>query len=563
MAFHTAHMLDFTNRKPPPPAFSLDRKDHLRRSQMRRREWRTVLMLPLAILAVAVFIHFAVQKTNSFGTVSAHRPLAPGDQLQPMAKPVLDLAPALPDPGQISAAAPAAAKLLASAILPDAVNATDPLALAYAKAELAADAVSPPIPQRLGASDLLLGSVRSGTPVSLTGQLVDIHEGAPGSFRRLLLSLDHGQWAIALSDADQPLTIGDQVQAVGRFLGFDRLPVVGGAQERVPLIVARVVVPVEAPAPTDPKLLPEWSRGGVFQMPENLFADLDDERTYIESRPYYYLLNQVRLEASTPGVFEHPYDLNKHGDDVHQAPDTFRDQMMKVRGVVYRAWEDPDVAQDKPFGISRVVRALIYRNDFGPITETIDGVAIRRDRLVERLFEVAMVTDQPVPQVGQDIIATGHFLKFHAIPVKADAYRDRVHGVERQSGNAYTYFLVTGPYQIIPPADSYSFSGLEIAIVSLILGTMGVFWFLSRKERTAADVVQGQVRRIRTSRQVLLGRKVAGGPVAGAAALPPVAPRSDAPATPQAAADLPPPPADAPVDPPADAPRPSSPDIPS
>jgi len=544
MAFHTAHMLDFTNRKPPPKPFSLDRKDHLRRSQMRRREWRTALMLPLAVLAVAVFIHFAIQKTNSFGSVSTHQPLTAGAQLQPMSRPVLDQAPALPDPGRIAAAAPAAAKLLAAGILPDAVSATDPLALAYVQAELAADVASPPIPQRLSASDLLLGSVRSGTPLSLSGQLVDIHEGAAGSFRRLLLSLDHDQWAIALSDANQQLTIGDQVQAVGRFLGFDQLPAAGGAAQRVPLMMARVVMPLEAPAATDPRLLPEWSRGGTFVMPENLFTDLDDERTYIESRPYYYLLNQVRLEATTPGVFEHPYDLNKHGDDVHQAPDTFRDQIMKVRGVVYRAWEDPDVALDKPFGISRVVRALIYRNDFGPITETIDGVAIRRDRLVERLFEVAMVTDQPVPQVGQDIIATGHFLKFHAIPVKADAYRDRVHGVDRQSGNVYTYFLVTGPYQIIPPADSYSFSGLEIAIVSLIIGTMVVFWFLSRKERTAADVVQGQVRRIRTSRRGLLGRTLAGGPAPGPAqGQPDGAQRPDGPAAPPgttAGPDVPP-----------------------
>jgi hypothetical protein len=552
MDFRQSPMLDFTNKKPPPAPFSLDRKDHLRRSHMRKREWRSIIMLPIAIFVVAIFIHFLVQMSNDFGTLAKKKPISDEVHLVAMPRPLLDRAAPMPLQEAVDQDAGHASRILdTSDPLPEAFTATDALGLAYAKAQLAQDEKSPPVPQHLMANDLLLSNVHSGTPILINGRLDDVSDAngvrSQTPYQRLLIALDGGQWAIALASHDLKMEIGDQVQVVGRYLGFDTMPAQGGSTVKVPLLAARVIVPIDvANAGSDQATVPEWHRSGSFVMPEGLFDDLDDERTYVESRPYYYLINQVRLEQSTPGVFEHAYNLNEHGNDVHQEPTKFRDRIMQVRGAVYRAWEDQAVAQDKPFGNPRVIRVLIYRTDYGPISEDVHGTPQIRNRLVERLFELAIVSSQPLPKVGDDIIATGHFLKFHAIPVEHNEARDEANGVDRQSDNVYTYFLVTGPYRLVPPPSVYSFTNLEISVVSTVLVMIVTFWFLSRKERKAGDVVQNQVRMLRRTRQQLIAKKALASPQAdGSASAAPVvvvvATAAAPPATPDAtpAADPP------------------------
>jgi hypothetical protein len=327
------------------------------------------------------------------------------------------------------------------------------------------------------------------------------------------------------------------VQVVGRYIGRDELPAAGGAKATLPVIVARAAQATNATEAI--KEVREWNSGAPLVMPEKLFEEVNDEHALVETRPYYYVLGQVKLDLTTTGVYDKPVDLNQRGDDVHQDPDQFRDAPVTVRGRVYRAWIDGEVAQDKPFGVDRAMRVLIYRSDFGPISEMVDGKPVKRDRLVQRLFELAITGSQPLPATDDEIAVTGRFLKFHAIPVKPNMVRDRAHHVDRHSDNVYTYFVVANSYALLPPPSMYDFTKLEIGVISVVIVGVLMFWRLSRKERVAAEVVQGHIKQLRKSRTELIGKT--GTPAA--AATPPAAP----PATTTAPPTPPTPPSDPPA----------------
>src|SRR3954469_9652980 len=96
MDFRQTRMIDFTGKKAPPPSFSLDKRDQLRRSQMRKREWRAVIMLPVAIVVVAFFIDFLVKMRDDIGPIGRASPLTGEIKLAPMPLPTLDAARPLP-----------------------------------------------------------------------------------------------------------------------------------------------------------------------------------------------------------------------------------------------------------------------------------------------------------------------------------------------------------------------------------------------------------------------------------------------------------------------------------
>jgi hypothetical protein len=350
--------------------------------------------------------------------------------------------------------------------------------------------------------------------------------------QRLLLAIDEGQFAEVIAEADaKSLPVGDGIQVVGRFLGFDQLPGPNGSTVTVPLIASRVARPAETGSTAKELGVDRQWSGMVGAMPSDLFDELSDERALVETRPYYYLLGQVRNDLTTPGAYDGAVDLNERGDEVHQDPAKFRDQAAVVRGIVFRAWEDPQVAQDRPFGVDRVVRILFYRSDFGPITESINGTEVKRNKIVQRLFEAAVSGSQPLPHPGDAVMVTGRFLKFHAIPVKPNGERDRAHGVSRQSDKVYTYFVIANGYQILPPPPMYSFTSFEIAIISVVIVTLLVFWRLSRKEKVAAASVQEKIRGLRR-RRVELAEKPK---PAAAPSAPPTDPPSEKPPEPPAA----------------------------
>lgn len=529
-------MLDFGARsKGPPPAFSLDKRDQVRRTHMRKREWRAAIMLPVAIVAVGLFIHFLMKMRDDLGAIKNASLIETDIRLAPMAQPVLSDAAPLPSASALEAQKEGAEQLLAN---PRGVylhiGELDALTMSWARAQLELDARNPPIPQRLIARDMVLNDVHAGVPALVSGRLEDSVEapieGSDEHYRRLLLALDEHQFAEILAPADaEQLVVGHDVQMVGRFLGYDKVPAADGSSATVPFLIARVVRPLEAAEAPDTGL--EWSRGGPTALPEHLFDEVNDERTMLETRPYYYMLGQVKLDLSTTGVYDKPVDLNAAADEVHQDPDAFRNKPTTVRGVVYRAWEDVEVAQDKPFGVSRAIRVLFYKRDYGPITETVDGVEQKRNKYVQRLFEASISGDQPLPERFDMIQVTGRFLKFHAIPVQSNHARDRAYSLQRQSDKVYTFFVVANAYQVMPPAMTYDFTLIEVAMVSIIIVMVVMFWILSRKEAKSAEHAQEQIKKLRRTRTVLVEKSAAKSQESAAGSPPQIAP--DPPAAPQ------------------------------
>jgi hypothetical protein len=538
------HMLEFGNRNRPVPAFSLDRKDQVRRSHMRKREWRAVIMLPVAILVLGIFINFLIHMGEDLGAITKRQPQIGHTALSPMAHPQLEQATALPAPSTASADATEVEYLLAH---PEAVAAKvqgpDALGLAWADAQLAEDAKAPPVPQRFEARDLELAAHQAGVACMLGGRLEDIVDASiAGTARlRLLLALGDSQYAEVIAPANPNLIAGNTMQAVGRLLGTETLPTPQGPVQ-VPVLAARTTQAVAAAVrPEDAEPGHDWALPGRFVLPDGIWEDLDDEHTYVETRPYYFALGQARQDAAAPADDEHPLDLNAIADAVHQEPSKYRDQVVKLKGQVYDAWQDAGVDSDHPFGIQRVIRVLLLHTDYGPITENIHGKDVRHNKLVLRLFEVALATDQPLPEHLSPIEVTGRFLKFHAIPVKPDEYRDRAHGVERQSDNDYAYFVVGTHYTPLPLPALYDLKSLEIGLISAVIVLVITFWRLSRRETRAAETVQAQVLMLRATRRRLQSRSPA------PATPPPATPPPPTDASPTAA---PKPPTDGPGAPP-------------
>ncbi|MBA2481463.1 MAG: hypothetical protein H0V44_12435 [Planctomycetes bacterium] len=528
-------MLDFrTTKKGPVPAFSLDKRDHLRRQTMRKREWRAVIMLPLAI---GVVVYFVMHLLEQYHAASA-QPKIQDATFTPMSQPILANAPPLPSESAIVAMTEGARELMKN---PQGVylhiGETDPITLAWMREQLALDAKSPPVPQRFTARELVGGNIHAGVPALVSGRIEDsisaVPDGADEGYQRLLLALDEQQFAEVLAPPEAAnLIIGHNVQVVGRFLGHDQLPSASGVTVKVPLIAARVVSE-DADVSQDLGVPREWQSGGEWRLPDDLFADLSDERTVIETRPYYYLLGQVKLDLTSPDVYADAIDGNARANDIHQDPDAFRNKPVRFVATVLRAWEDPDVAKDQPFGVGRCIRILAYHSDFGPITETIDGEAKTRSKIVQRMFEFAITGSQPIPEPRTQLSVTGRFLKFHAIPVKENQARDRAHKLQRQSDKVYAYFLIAHSYGAAPPPPPAGQTRTEfvvgMSIAATVLVLLTVFYFQMRKENRAADHMQVQVRKLRETRRGLRGKIL---PATGD--VPAVAPDASAASTPAA-----------------------------
>jgi hypothetical protein len=401
-----------------------------------RKELRVVFFGVLAILAVLAWrlVGKPSIEGGALGEVQAEAPIAP------MRPPHLAMMPGLPAPTEVDAQRAAVAAMLAAGEQPSLLTGLDATVMAWGEALNAADRERPPLPQRVSAEDFARRRARVGSALIVTGRLDDLAD-AGGSRRWLSLALDEGQYALALAPADGPeLIINERVAVVGRFLGRLDAPVEGGAQE-APLILARTVSILRAEADV---AVPEGMREfyGALRLPDDLYASVDDELPLVETRAYYYTVGRVKTEGATPEAYAGAVDANLKANDIHQRPDEFRGRPCVVRGVVYHAWEDEQIAADQPFDVRRVARILIFKRDIGPITE--NGVTSTKSVL--RLFELAVVGDQPLPRPGEYIEATGRFVKWRAITVdRANAAGPD--GLLGRSGKAYSMFFVVPSYR--------------------------------------------------------------------------------------------------------------------
>ncbi len=501
------------SRRSAPPPFSLDRKDIMRgrqRRQLSRTEWRMVVFLPVLLGLLAWTMWDWKERIAS--TVSGQGEQLPVTaKLSPMQRPAWDALPTMPALAEVEAARASAAALVeVNAGVPLTATGLDAITLAWAEARLAADHITPPLPQRLAARDLLLADhVRLGTPMILEGLLDDRLpgpvEGSDRPWQRLLLAIDEGQYVEVLSEARAAaeIPLGTQVRITGRLLAYDERPtaVDGAAKLQLPVILGRVLA-ISAAQPEPDDALAEFHR--PFSMPSELFGEVDDFRLWTETRPYYYLLGQVLRDRTTAGAWDGAEDGNQAADDLHLHPANFRAKPYRITGYVYESWEDQEVARDQPFGVGRVVRLLIYRRDVAPVTETIEGKESREVKQVLRLYELAVITDQPPPERGVLVTALGRFLKKRAIPVKIEEMRDKANGVNRHSDRVYTWLFVTAPWEEVAVQQRYGMGlpGWSIVILTSILLIVGIFWW--RVEvKDGGRRIRGQVTAVRANRHRL------------------------------------------------------------
>jgi hypothetical protein len=198
-----------------------------------------------------------------------------------------------------------------------------------------------------------------------------------------------------------------------------------------------------------------------------------------DTAPYYAMLAIV---ASDEPVKELQL-LNAIAGKAYDDAPTYRGRPVRVTGTVVRAWEDQLVAADHPAGIKRVVRVLMHHLDVGPLTERgLDGKT-RMARLdVLHLYELALISDGPLPKPGEQLLADGRFLRLVARPIEPRA--GHVEGGDR----AYALFAVCRSAQVLadPGLGRLPIWRAGVMVVSIVLGT-GLIWYgwIQRREYLA------------------------------------------------------------------------------
>ena len=406
-----------------------------------RKELRLVFLGMLAVLAVAVW-----QIQGRSAKVAGDGEVTPVGALTAMRAPQLGEVPILPSPESVAEQRPSIADLLREGHQPSLLTGVDAGIMAWIEALEVGDRAIPPLTQRVSAEDFGRGLVQAGRPLLVSGRLDDLSpaavEGGGGGWRWLSLALAEGQYALVLvRDDGGEFVLNQRIDVVGRYLGRIETAVAGAMQE-TPLIAARTVTAARV---STADAIPEGMREfyGPLRLPDDLYRDVDDELPLIETRAYYYTVGQVKSEGATPHLYADAIDANRRANEIHQRPDEFRGQVGSVNGMVYHAWEDEQIAADKPFDVHRVGRILLYKRDIGPITEN----GVTKTKSVLRLFELAVVGDQPLPAVGEYVEATGRFVKWRSIKADRTQPGDRTHIFAGGASKVYSMFFVVPSYR--------------------------------------------------------------------------------------------------------------------
>lgn len=564
-------MLDFRQKKAPKGVrFTLNRAEMLRSrgagTADKRRIFHLCVLIAVAVISAGLLWSFIDKISNAL--IPATDQLKHEIPLPVMARPSMESLPALPDAAAIAAQRESAANLLAENANPLWAGQPDAGGLAWMQVAFERDQSTPPLPQRVTARDLVLNHVRVGSAVLLSGMLEDSQPapvaGQERGYQRLLLSLEKDQYVevIAPATTAADLLIGKEVQVVGRYLGpatiaaavpaDDGKPTVppapgapastlpapapaAAAQVRLPLIAARVAFHAAERKSDDDN---PYVMRGAWNPPADLYANVDDDLLILETRPYYFTIGQVNLDRTTPGALTNAQSANKEAALLHRKPADFRGKPFTVHGHVFHAWEDEGVAKDQPFGVGRVVRAILWSEDWGPYDVTdATGKVTTSNKLVLRAFEIAAVTHQPLPKPGDILFATGRFLRMRAMEVKPNERRDRALGVTRQSDRAFTFLFVTQGWEDVEPPIQYDLTWAKVGLVLAAILLAALLLNMARKESNREELVFDSVRKLRQSRGELKKAGAGqdpkpGSPETAAPTVPPADPPSNPPLPP-------------------------------
>lgn len=534
-------MLNFQQKKPVKGVgFTLDpvRREQAKAPLARRRYTHLVFLAGVICITGYLLWGYLDKIRNSLNPVTNR--LNQEIPLTPMAKPTIADLPAMPDAAAIAVHQAEVSDQTASGTVPLWIDQPDANTMAWMVAKLAHDRSTPPLPQRVEARDLILRHVKVGENIVITGMLEDSQPapvaGASDGYQWLLVSLPNQQYIEVIApEGARELVIGEEVVVVGRHLGFATLPKDKAAlMTDVPAVEKQAVAPVQNLPPTvsrtqnvelpliaarvvaKPAIQRETANpyvmNGSWKLPEDIYQNIDDDLLLIETRPYYYALGQMLLDRRTPEIFAAAKNANELAGVIHKEPAKFRGELFTIRGHVFHAWEETAVAQDRPFGVERVVRVILWSEDWGD-WELSDGNKTKTShKLILRAFEIAAITNDPLPLAGDVITAKGRFLRLRSMEVKANearAARDKTMGIQRQSDRAHTFLFVTDGFNLAPNVPQADHTWLMVCVISAGALLAFVLLRMSWREAQKKEQIFDSVKKLRDGRHALKAKQKA------------------------------------------------------
>lgn len=438
---------------------------------LQARDIIALLMVIVSLMLVIALIVWIDQEANRDRIIDDNKSVI---ELPPMSVPQLEEAPDLPSREDIA--------LWEENIqwvnknpheLAKQYNGFSSMSFAWLRRQMEADRKDPPLPQFYNVEDILIEGLTFGTPTIVEGRIANARtvtvEGFE-SWQWLTLEAGDDHFLMILAPADQRhFTIGNQASIVGRSMGLMKNPGVDG--EWIPLIGARSIHERTASDDQQDTRLP----GVMSDTPElgknteeeqELFAHINDVDPLLELRPYFYLIGKIaKIDSYDEHVYDNAQSANDMAGAIHDNPSAYRGQTFAIEGHVIDVFRDEIVEKRRPYDIDNVTRVIVWtivREQYkitdltGNVKETVEPV--------RHTFELAVVGDLPPLERGQQIRASGRFLKVHGIPMEPSTNRDELYG-QLQSDNFYSKMFVVPDIEIIEEEKQPLWVKLSITIV--------------------------------------------------------------------------------------------------
>jgi hypothetical protein len=438
-----------------------------------------------------------LQKDDDF---LAMMPAPKLDVVMPL--PRLEDVPAPPTANELDqrVAALVAQPQLASLELPVPANEMN---IAWGAAIMSKDTASPPLPIAFPAERFLApGDIALGVAVAMRVYLLDATT-TTGGWQQAVVRLDESEhYALALIAAGQAeLDVGQAVQGVGRYVGHVQRMLPGeqaGDEIQVdfPVIMFRNwrAVTVDPGEDSLKGLLPDWAgRLELWRPNADIWQRIDDDRPIFSLEPYYHALGMMAYQREFHDGIDLAddtlLDANDYAVKLHHQPWDYRKRQVRVEGRVYRAWYDPDVTRDQPYGVGRVMRVQLWNTVFGVTRSVIiDGAETQINTPFLAVYELAVLVDDEMalPNFGDRFHAVGRFVRMQGHRAdQDDPLVDQAMGFYRQSQNIYFRFLVAYQDDVANwgPVRKGGFRWVYVVAFAVALAFMALAVVLVMRER--------------------------------------------------------------------------------
>jgi hypothetical protein len=313
-------------------------------------------------------------------------------------------------------------------------------------------------------------------------------------------------WAWLDSDGVEP-TIGGQVRVIGRYVGCENTPTVTGGEQDLPLLLASTVIEAQAHdveaalhLPTASDIPQYWSSDDAIFTAINDYPS-NPRKAHLERRPYYYLLGRIQHETINDQFPTTAPLIDGVSKGLWEKPEDHRGEVVEVIGTVMQAWIDDQVGRDRPYGIERVGRLLLWRVVFGV-----------GDRPFRDLYEIAvpLAANQALPVVGEEVQCIGRFLKVQMYHNPRSRLQAMVDPSLPTNDQVLCKLFVTPKVVVLPPVADADFTWLKIAFL-VLSGSFGLMMIvLIRRDSAHADDYKRQMRQLRSGRRRVAQAAVTG-----------------------------------------------------